>query len=102
MLSYRLGSVNGLRCGFKPVISYSRPIADLSLFQHLLEKKTKKKTYNDSLYPDHIDFEQNEKSKEVHPKWKAWTREPYVQMSSASENHYRSVADRSSLEINKW
>jgi len=39
MLSYRLGTVNEFRWGFKPVLSYSKP----HTFSTFLEKKKKEK-----------------------------------------------------------
>jgi len=42
------------------------------------------------------------KWKEVYLRRNGGKREPYVQMTSACENHHRSVAEGPSLEINKW
>ena len=43
MLSYRLGTVNDFHCGFKPVLSYSKPYT-FSTF--LGEEKERKNAFN--------------------------------------------------------
>ena len=55
MLSYRFCTTNDFQLRFHPVYRY---IANLTCTQHLFEKTGKMK-YMYSLYPGHLEYEQN-------------------------------------------